>query len=306
MSLRVAVASDAVGDLDPLRASVALARGWADHAQVAVAPLADGGPALGAALAALLDGDLDQTGENWTMSAGDTVALGSAGDLRTGARLAALLGKGPVRRVILDLTGCASPDDLRDDLDSCRDGLAGVELVAVAPTGEVDQKLLGLQGAVVRKGYEEGRDTATILAEETAMAQWLAGLGVRDAAGAGAVGGAGAVVLALGGRIVGGTQLCAEVAGLAGTVAAADLVVTGCTSFDVGTRGGSAVGFVAGLAEGAERPCLVFAVESTVSRREMRTFGVEAAYPVGPGSLAESLTAAARRVAEGWQAAQAG
>lgn len=305
MSLRVVVASDAVGDLDPLQASVALARGWADHAQVAVTPLADGGPGLGAALAAVLDGELHEDDGGWTVTAGDTVALGGVAGTPVGPRLSSLLESASPRRVILDLTG-GGPRKLLDDLGSCSAALAGVDLVAAVPTAEADHKLLGLQGAVVRKGYEEGHDTAVILAEETAMAQWLAGLGVRDAAGAGAVGGAGAVVLALGGRIVAGTKLCAELAGLAGTVAAADLVVTGCTSFDVGTRGGSAVGFVADLATSAERPCLVFAVDSTVSRREMRTFGVEAAYAVAPGPLTESLTAAARRVATGWAAAQAG
>lgn len=302
MTLRVVVASDAVGALDPEQASVALARGWADAAQVAVTPLADGGRHFGAAVAALLDGDVDETGDGWTVTAGETVALGGPG--RLGERLSTLLQASP-RRVILDLTGCPGPRDLLDEFGPSTGGLADVDLVAAVPTAEADHKLLGLQGAVVRKGYEEGRDTADILAEETAMARWLAGLGVRDAAGAGAVGGAGAVVLALGGRIAGGTRLCADLAGLERTVAAADLVVTGCTSFDIGTRGGSAVGFVADLATAAERPCLVFAVDSTVSRREMRTFGVEAAYAVGDGPLPDSLTAAARRVATSWAAAQA-
>jgi len=46
----------------------------------------------------------------------------------------------------------------------------------------------------------------------------------------------------------------------------------------------------------------VFAGESSLSRREMRTFGVEAAYEAGVDALPEALTATAARVAWGWTA----
>lgn len=324
MTLRVVVATDAVGTLDPLQAGVALARGWAAGAQVAVVPLAGSGLALAAALAALLDGEPDVDRGRWRVRAPDTVAVGvvdpaQAADLREW--LEASLRQVP-RRLIVDLTAAEAVDGIDamiagpggagaiadgsaigaavNWLAGLRARLEGIELIGVVPPEQAQWKLLGLQGAVVRRGYGEGRETADILAAETAMAGWLAELGIADAPGAGAGGGAGAVVLALGGRVVGGTELCAELAGLSGTIAAADVVVTGCTSFDIGTRGGTAVPFVAEAATAAQRPCLVFAVESTLSRREMRTFGVEAAYAVGPGPLPEALTAIAQRVATGW------
>ena len=103
-----------------------------------------------------------------------------------------------------------------------------------------------------------------------------------------------------------GIDLCAEVAHLAGTIAAADVVVTGCESFEVGDRGGSVVARAANWAEEHERPCLVFALSCGISRREMRTFGVEAAFevrPGGPDDLADALTASAARIAAGWVSA---
>ncbi|MGB7963113.1 MAG: glycerate kinase, partial [Propionicimonas sp.] len=102
-------------------------------------------------------------------------------------------------------------------------------------------------------------------------------------------------------------ELCAELADLGSTIAAADVVVTGCTAFHVGNRGGSTVRFVAALAESRQRPCLVFALESSLSRREMRTFGVEAAYSLSGSTVGQAeVTAAVVRVATGWLGAQRG
>ena len=75
--LRVVVACDAIGDLDSWAAGVAIAQGWADHAAVAVVPVADAGQPLGGALARLLGGDLVIDGEHWSVAGGDTLAVGT-------------------------------------------------------------------------------------------------------------------------------------------------------------------------------------------------------------------------------------
>ena len=55
--MRVLVATDGIGGLDSLAAGQALAAGWAEAGhQVAVVPLATGGPALERAVAALAGG----------------------------------------------------------------------------------------------------------------------------------------------------------------------------------------------------------------------------------------------------------
>ncbi len=176
-------------------------------------------------------------------------------------------------------------------------------MIGVIDADETELVLLGLQGAVSRRGFAVRLDPAELLAAEAAMAGWLATLGVSDGPGMGAAGGAAAAVASLGGRVLSGNQLCAELAGLERTLRQADLVVTGCTAFHIGNRGGRVVRFVADLATDAMRPCLVIAQESSLSRREMRTFGVEAAHACEPGPLPETLTAAAVRVAQGWTGA---
>ena len=183
-----------------------------------------------------------------------------------------------------------------------RDRLSGTEVVAVVPSDQTGLGLLGLRGAVAERGFAARLDPADLLAAEAAMTHWLGCLGLPDAPGAGAAGGVAAAVLALGGRVLRGAALCAELAGLERTIDLADVVITGCTSFHIGNWGGELVRYVADLAVTAERPCLAFAVESTVSRGEMRTFGVEAAHATGIGPLPEVLTATAVRVAGSWTA----
>ena len=315
--LRVVVASDAVGPLDSWQAGTAIARGWAGHAQVAVVPLAAGGPALGHALAAVLGGEPVVTAEGWWLRTGDTLAVGGpqAADGEPGWDPAATTagfgrwvagrlddGAAPAR-LILDLTGVDALDGGAGLLAALGGKPPAAEVIGVIDADETELVLLGLQGAVSRRGFAVRLDPAELLAAEAAMARWLATLGVADAPGMGAAGGAAAVVASLGGRILSGNRLCVELAGLDRTLRQADLVVTGCTAFHIGNRGGRVVRFVADLAVEAMRPCLVFAQESSLSRREMRTFGVEAAHACEAGPLPESLTATAVRVAQGWTAA---
>ncbi len=238
------------------------------------------------------------------------------------------------RRVVVDLTGLESHDagagllaglgavadaELRHglsglasvtkvDLSAVRDQLSGVELIGVLRGDEDSAALLGLRGAIAARGYQARLDPAELLAAERTAGEWarLLGGSSADGPGAGAAGGAGLAVRVLGGRLIDGPGICGELAELAVTLAAADLVVTACDRFDVGNRGGPIVGRVAEWAEAAEVPCLVFAVTCELSRREMRSFGIEAAYPVPIGAdqdPAEVLTSTAVRIASSWLSA---
>ena len=99
--------------------------------------------------------------------------------------------------------------------------------------------------------------------------------------GAGACGGLGFAVLALGGRLTTGPALAlASDAGQA-TRHGVDLVVTGCSVFDFASRGGGVVAAMADAAVGLRSvPCIVIAGEVLIGSREMRTMGIEAAYAV--------------------------
>ena len=100
---------------------------------------------------------------------------------------------------------------------------------------------------------------------DAALARWAEvlarDLGVPVAArpGAGAAGGLGAGLLALGAQRVSGVRLVAERVGLAAAVAAADLVLTGEGSFDAQSLRGKVVAGVASAAARAGKPCLVLA-----------------------------------------------
>ena len=127
--------------------------------------------------------------------------------------------------------------------------------------------------------------------------------------GAGACGGLGFAVLALGGRLMSGPELVLTSADGVRARAGADLMLTGCSVFDFARRGGGVVAAVAELAAGSLSPCVLIAGEVVVGAREMRAMGIEAAYavressldsPVGEVTEAE-LRQTAARVARSWR-----
>jgi glycerate kinase len=193
------------------------------------------------------------------------------------------------------------------DLAPVRESLDRVDLVGVVPTGQRADLLLGLRGITSRRGRSLGQDPAVLLATDAALQQLTDLVAPELAAteGAGACGGLGWAVLALGGRLATGPELS-----LARIAATYDLVVTGCSVFDFASRGG---GVVAASAEAAARrlaPCIVIAGEVLIGAREMRTMGIEAAYPVRESTLdaptggdleVEELAQTASRVARSWR-----
>jgi glycerate kinase len=254
-----------------------------------------------------------------------------------GAALALLLGGAPLRRIYLDLAGLAVHDggagllgalgarsDValdagvaglgglgRLDLTEARERLGSVELVGVVPGGEVDQALLGLRGITSLRGRPAGLDPETLLRTDAALEQLAAllGPGLGTTPGAGACGGLGLAVSALGGRLTTGPAVTFGSAAAAAALHGADLVVTGCSVFDFGTRGGGVVAAAAEAAAAVLAPCVVVAGEVLIGAREMRTLGIEAAYavresmadaPAGGDVTRAELTSTAGRVGRSW------
>ncbi|HET9871674.1 MAG TPA: glycerate kinase [Propionibacteriaceae bacterium] len=197
-------------------------------------------------------------------------------------------------------------------LDPVRDLLAGVEVVGVVPAGQVNQGLLGLRGITSLRGRASGAppiDPGQLLEIDETLERF-AGLlapayGRRP--GAGACGGVGLAVLGVGGRLTTGPALALERA--APSLRHLDLVVTGCSVLDFASRGGGVVAEAARTAEQALCPCIAVAGEVLIGAREMRTMGIESAYPVREsvpgqrcGEVREAeLSAVAARVARSWQ-----
>ncbi|WP_203793599.1 glycerate kinase, partial [Cellulomonas oligotrophica] len=130
--------------------------------------------------------------------------------------------------------------------------------------------------------------------------------------GAGAAGGLGFALALLGARLLPGAALVADAVGLAGRVAAHDLVVTGEGRTDWQSLHGKVVAEVAARALPQAVPTVVVSGEVTVGRRELAAAGVAAAYAVaeGPEAVARALadpatTLAVRaaRVARTWSPA---
>ncbi len=311
-ALRVAVVCGRIGDLDPVAAGTALARGIAPHAQVALAPVAAGGPDLAAAVAALTGGEVETDGPGWLVRWTGAVLLGygqpdapswapGATTSDVGEWIAASVGD--AEKVVLDLTGVTAHDGGEGLLAAAGAALAGRELVGLVAPDERDLPATGIGGGLARRAFAGRVDIAELLAADALLAARAASLGdgLATTPGGGAAGGCGLVILAAGGQLTSGTQFCYQLAGLADTFARADLVVTGCTELSALDRGGPVVQAVASWADEAERPCVLFTTGAGLARRELRTLGLEAAHLLPPGPpTPQALTVTAARIAAGW------
>jgi glycerate 2-kinase len=240
------------------------------------------------------------------------VGLGGSGTNDGGAGMLAALG---LQRLDADgarlapgggaLARCTRLDGAPDPR------LADVELVAAT---DVEAPLLGLQGASNVFGPQKGASREDVLLLDDALAVWAGvleahlGVAVRDLPGAGAAGGLGAALLALGAERRPGLALIADAVGLDAAVAQADLVVTGEGSYDATSLRAKVVGGVAAVAEEHAVPCIVVAGQVRVGRREAAAAGISAAYAVADAvgldaaldRPAEELAALAGRVAREW------
>jgi glycerate 2-kinase len=196
------------------------------------------------------------------------------------------------------------------DLAPARALLGQIELVGVVPAAELDQPLLGLRGMTAHAGRETSVEPELLLHTDTTVESFARlTSGIHAAApGAGACGGLGFAVLALGGRLTTGPAIALASSDAMSALPGVDLVITGCSVFDFASRGGGVVAAMAEAASTGLSPCILIAGEVVIGSREMRTMGIEAAYAVRESALddprgavdEEELAATARRVARSW------
>lgn len=184
--------------------------------------------------------------------------------------------------------------------------LRGATLVAAT---DVDNPLCGPHGATAVFGPQKGLRPPDLDRLDAALARWAevaardlpgAPADLVDLPGAGAAGGLGAAFLALGGSRRSGLELVAEAVDLDGTLAGADLVITGEGSFDFQSLRGKVPGSVAAAATTQGVPCLVLAGQVSLGRQEAAAAGVEKAYSVAEqaGSIEAALERPAARLSE--------
>ncbi len=259
-----------------------------------------------------------------------TVVLGVGGGATNdaGAGFLAALGAGPASALARGGMALAdAPDDALVGLPSVLDRLSGIDLVLAT---DEDTPLLGLQGTSAVESPRKGASSSQAQALENALGRFtdvlrravpepprdlLTGMPRRldREPGAGAAGGLGYALLALGGRRVGGVETVLRETGFGPAAARSDLVVTGAGRVDWATLRGSVVAGVAAATLETARPTVLVAGECLVGRRETMTLGLAGTYAVADSAReveamvadpVETLAARTARVARTWSPAR--
>jgi glycerate kinase len=292
--VRTVTVSGPRGDPVPARLRVDGATAYVESAQACGLHLAaaavDGTTyGVGELLRAALDGHARRV----------VVGLGGSGTNDGGAGMLAALGAvavgppGALRHGGLALARVEAVD-----LTGLDPRLGEVTLLAAT---DVDNPLLGDEGASAVFGPQKGATPEQVAALDAALAHWAALTDPRLAArpGAGAAGGLGFGLFLAGARREPGIALVLELLRVAERAARADLVITGEGRFDRQSLRGKATVGVAHAARTAGRPCLVLAGQVGVRGAEVTAAGVDAAYAVvdEAGSLDEALAHPAAHLA---------
>ncbi|GAB3437259.1 glycerate kinase family protein [Actinophytocola sediminis] len=243
-----------------------------------------------------------------------TIVIGLGGSATTdgGAGMLHALGAGPV-----DADGEELPPGGGPLVDAARLGgqvdLGDITLVAAS---DVENPLLGKLGAARVFGQQKGADDLAVRRLERSLTRWadllaeLADRDVRNVPGAGAAGGLGAALIALGASVESGAGVVRRLTGLDAAFDQAQLVITGEGSFDFQSLRGKLVTRVAGAAAERGVPCVVLAGVVSVGRRRAASAGVDVAYSVAEhvgsaeASLADpagTLGALAKHVSAQWR-----
>jgi glycerate kinase len=211
------------------------------------------------------------------------IGLGGSATNDAGAGMLAALGAAPVDEIghVLPYGGAALAAAAAL---SGAPRLREVELVAAT---DVDNPLTGLHGASNVYGPQKGASREDVLLLDSALERFAQVLerelpscppDVAGLPGAGAAGGLGGAILALGGRCESGIALVSSMIGLAAALDEADLVITGEGSFDHQSLRGKVVAGIAGAARDRGLPCVVVAGRISAGRREASAAGVTESY----------------------------
>ena len=201
------------------------------------------------------------------------------------------------------------------DLAPLRTTLGTTKIIVAT---DVDNPLLGPNGAAAVFGPQKGASSADVATLEQALATWarvVSGTIGRDEAdrpGAGAAGGAGYAALALlGATLRPGIELILDLIDFEARLAGADLVITGEGSLDEQSLAGKAPIGVARAASAAGVPVVAVAGRSLLTRERLQQAGIAGAYPLSDlepdpqasiANAASLLREVGRRIAKEWLA----
>jgi len=311
--------------------------------EMVLAPQSDGGPgfvdtlatAVGAVREATVTGPLGApTSAQWLWDAGSRTAYlesaqacglhlvaptpqtaWEATTFGIGELIDVALAAG-ARRVVVGLGGSATTDggrgmvDALGGVDAVRSRFGGIDLVAAT---DVANPLGGPLGAAAVFAPQKGADADMVVALAARLDQWAQELQqlsgdpdpVAERPGGGAAGGTGAALLALGGRIVPGASIVADLTGLDRAMARADLILTGEGRLDRQTLQGKVIAALTGHGI----PVVALVGQVALTGDELTSAGIAEAHSLveSAGSVAAAMAEAgphleelARRVATAW------
>ncbi|TCP55088.1 glycerate kinase [Tamaricihabitans halophyticus] len=214
------------------------------------------------------------------------VGLGGSASTDGGAGMLAALGAAPLDADGAELgSGGAALADCARLAGPAPAGALPVLGMRLVLASDVENPLLGTHGAAQVFGPQKGADAEAVERLEVGLTRYAevlaaAGAQVQDRAGAGAAGGLGAGLLALGADRISGAAFVRERTGLDAELTKAELVLTGEGSFDWQSLRGKLITAVAAGAAERGVPCLVLAGQVSVGRREAGAVGVDTAYAV--------------------------
>lgn len=318
--MRVIVAPDSFGEtLTAVAAAESISAGWRRGRpgdDVVTAPQSDGGPGfvdvlataggdirtarVSGPLAAAVDATWLFDSDTAYIESAEAVGLGLLGgpptrdtalaahSLGVGELIAVALEAG-VKTVVVGLGGSCCTDGGRGLVEA----LGGLEVAAAATAGtqlfaatDVEHVLLGEHGAAAVFGPQKGADAEAVAVLEARNARWaeqlesVTGKRVSNFPGAGAAGGIGAALFALGAQRRSGADVVADRTGQAALMASADLVITGEGKFDHQSLRGKLVTTLASAGAAHGVPTLVFAGQVTLDEADYASTSIVAAKSV--------------------------
>lgn len=212
----------------------------------------------------------------------------AAHSLGVGELIAVALEAG-VKTVVVGLGGSCCTDGGRGLVEA----LGGLEVAAAATADtqlvaatDVEHVLLGEHGAAAVFGPQKGADAEAVAVLEARNARWAeqlesaTGIRVSNFPGAGAAGGIGAALFALGAQRRSGADVVADRTGQAALLASADLVITGEGKFDHQSLRGKLVTTLASAGAAHGVPTLVFAGQVTLDEADYASTSIVAAKSV--------------------------
>lgn len=182
------------------------------------------------------------------------------------------------RKIVIGIGGSSTNDGGEGLLRAVEEagGLGDVQIVVAC---DVDNPLLGPDGATMVYGPQKGADAAMLERLERRMEKFAAQVGLDTSVpGGGAAGGVGAALYKLGASLVPGWQIFGQMVGLESQIERADAVITAEGRFDSQSLSGKLVDGVLTLCRKHHKKPIVVCGQNSLKREIWKKAGIADVY----------------------------